>query len=57
MLKRGAAPTVMAVVAEGGGEGGGEVSCSVTYQDRQLTKRTAKGAFESARCVAMSPLK
>ncbi|MFI2239264.1 hypothetical protein [Streptomyces chrestomyceticus] len=36
---------------------GGEVTCSVTYQGRQLTKRTAKGAFETAQCVAMSPLK
>ncbi len=30
-LKGSAAPTVVAVVAEGGGE----VTCSVTYQDRQ----------------------
>ncbi|MEF3112641.1 hypothetical protein [Streptomyces chrestomyceticus] len=52
-LKGSAAPTVLAVVAEGGGE----VTCSVTYQGRHLTKRTAKGGFETAQCVAMSPLK
>lgn len=48
-LKGSAAPTVVAVVAE--------VTCSVTYQGRKLTKRTAKGGFETAQCVAMSPLK